>query len=304
MLSVYYVGKRTLFDILRTGVFWGAFALAGFICFSLLYWGWHQMKIEIEREHPKAGRTYVVEDGEMQGAEGDFNPFERFNPRHIILWWTYGIIIGFANLLSIFVMIGLISREVERHTIDSILARPVSRGQMLAGKMLAGWAASIAFMALMVTWCLICMGVGGVGIQKGFVPACVIGTLSPCVIGAVTLFLSIWMRGLLAGLIGTVLTFGSSTTGLLVIKAVGVELLKLKWAVWVVFKMLPPLNVIGEYATNHLQKDINFRMLDEVFESILPTPADGLYTELWQVAAYLAVVVVLGYLSFFRRQFA
>lgn len=290
-------------DVLRTGVFWGAFILAAFICFSLLYWGWNRMQMEIENERGNHPRAYVIENGEAVEFEDSSDVFQNVNPKRIILWWAYGIIIGFSNLLSIFIMIGLLSREMEHRTIDGLLARPVTRGHVFVGKLLAGWAACVVFMVLMVAWCLVCMAVGGIGIQRGFLLACAIGTLSPCLIGALTLFLSIWMRGLLAGLIGTVITFGSSSAGLLVIKVVGVELLKLKWAVWVAYKMLPPLNVVGKYATDHLQKDINFRMIEEVFETILPKAADGIYTELWHVWVYLAVAVLLGYISFFRRQF-
>jgi hypothetical protein len=88
------------------------------------------------------------------------------------------------------------------------------------------------------------------------------------------------------------------------IKIIGVEVLKLKTAVMVVYKILPPMNVIGQKAVDHLDTDLWFRFVQGMFAELGPTAADGLYTHMWQVWAYLGVVLILGWLSFFRRQFA
>ena len=40
MFAIFYIGKRTLFDILSTGVFWVAVGLAVGLCFVILYLGW------------------------------------------------------------------------------------------------------------------------------------------------------------------------------------------------------------------------------------------------------------------------
>jgi len=62
------------------------------------------------------------------------------------------IIVAFSLLISIFIGIGLIYKEVERKTIYTILAKPVSRGSFIAGKF-AGM-----LLTLLVTLSL--MGIG------------------------------------------------------------------------------------------------------------------------------------------------
>ena len=87
------------------------------------------------------------------------------------------------------------------------------------------------------------------------------------------------------------------------LKLLGIELLKLEWPVRIIYKILPPMNVIGQQATDHLETDMWFRFVYGMFEDLGPTAADGLYTQMWQVWAYLGVILVLSWLSFFRRQF-
>lgn len=304
MLSVFFIAKRTLKDILRTGVFWGALALAAFICFATLYWGWRS----IEREAQFSGRVeHRSHPGFGDGAEGlemesEEDPFGEIDPRMFTLWLTYGGTIGFSNLLGIFIMIGLLSRDIENRRIDMLLARPVSRTQIYFGKLIGGWCALILFLVLIVAWSFVCMELGGMGVQPKYLRAVATGAVSPLLIASLTLFMSLWMRGLLAGLIATVMTFGASTTGIFVIYMLGAEVLKLRGLVWVVFKLLPPLSVIGSMAGTFLEKDLKMRFIKAMFEEFVPESA-GLYTEPWHVAAYFAVVVFLGWLSLYRRQF-
>ncbi len=315
MFAVFYIGKRTLFDILRAGVFWVAVALAGFIIFSMLYWGWRQ--IEAEPDGGRSGfRSRAAPAQEEPGKKGDdpsrpvsesptsdWDPLSQMKPENVILWHVYAITIGFANLLAIFVMMGLLGREIERRTIDMLIARPVSRGQIFLGKLLAGWVALAIFMILLTGWSLVCMVWGGMGLQPNYINACAIGTLAPFLVSAITLLFTIWMRGFLAGLLGVIVTFASGTTGMFMLKLLGIELLKLEWPVRIIYKILPPMNVIGQQATDHLETDMWFRFVYGMFEDLGPTAADGLYTQMWQVWAYLGVILVLSWLSFFRRQF-
>jgi ABC-type transport system involved in multi-copper enzyme maturation permease subunit len=306
MASVYYIAKRTLLDILRTPVFWVTLALAGFICFSILYWGWHSIQTEIDditglvelERHDEHG--FPIEKNEMD----EFDPFSNIKPETFILWFVYGITIGLSSLLGIYRMLGLIGREMDRRTIDLLIARPVSRSQIYMGKLFAGWISLLIFMALIGGWSLICMQLGGMGVQKNYVTALAYGTLAPIFISTITMVFTLWMHWLVAGFLANIILFASSTTGILMIKVLGIETLKMKVPVLVIYKILPTMNVIGQHATNNLETDAWFRMVQWFLEGMGPTAADGLYTEMWHVGAYFAIVFILGWLSFFRRQFA
>jgi len=306
MMPIYYIGKRTLGDIVRSAIFWGALAVAGFVCFALIYWGWRSVKetgvFEEGRRHHRVHRIEKApESGEAQG-EGEMDLLEFVDPRNIILWYAYGTTIGFGNLLGIFIMMGAISRDIEQRRLDLLLARPVSRGQIYFGKLIGCWVSLFIFLGILTLWAFVCMVLGGMKVQPKYVQAVMVGSISPLLMGSLTMFLSLWMRGILAGFIATIANFGASTAGIFMIHFLGTQLLKLDKAVMVLYKILPPLNVIGEKATSYLSKDLYMRLILQQFEAQLPK-ASGLYTEMWQVWVYFGVVLFLGWLSIARRQF-
>ncbi|MCK4719720.1 ABC transporter permease subunit [bacterium] len=304
MASVYYIAKRTLLDILQTPVFWVSLALAGFICFSILFWGWRDIQSQINTETGMVKLEHHDGHGfPMEDNFDELDPLSNIKPETFILWFVYGITIGISSLLGIYIMLGLIGREMDRRTIDLLIARPVSRSQIYMGKLFAGWVSLVIFMALIGGWSLICMQLGGMGVQKNYVTALAYGTLAPIFISTITMVFTLWMHWLVAGFLANIILFASSTTGLFMIKLLGVEVLKMKVPVLVIYKILPPMNVIGQHATNNLETDAWFRMVQWFLEGMGPTAADGLYTEMWHVGAYFAIVFILGWLSFFRRQF-
>jgi len=300
MLSIFYIGKRTLFDILRTGVFWVTLVLLGTILFLVIYNGFRTMKFEMEQQEnlqDKAVETEYMEEDMWE------DPLEHIKPEVFILWIAYGITIGISNLLAIFIMMGLLGRELDRRTIELLIARPVSRGQIYFGKLAAGWVAIMLFMFLITLWTLACQLLSGMDFHPEYMKAAAIGVISPCLIGAITLFMTLWFKGFLAGLLATIITASSGTFGLSMLKWLGIEVLKLDWLVNGLFKILPPFNVIGKYATEFLATDLWFNMAKGMFEGYGPSPEDGLYSEIWQVGVYLGVVLIASWLSFFRRQF-
>ncbi len=303
--AIFYITKRTLLDILRTGVFWVGVGLIGIIIFSILYWGWHM----IEAEELVQGTVEIdvgdeeIDSGKHGNRDSGFDPTDSIDPAIQLQWWIYGITIGFSNLLAIFINMGLLGKELDRKTIDMLIARPVSRGQIFFGKLLAGWTAILIYVALVTSWTMICMEIGGMGSDSDYIRACGVGLVSPILIGSMTLVISIWMRNYLAGLLAMVSIFASGTGGLFMIKMIGVNLLKMELPVKIIFRCLPPMSVIGQTATEYLDARIWFRMMEAMTEGMWPGPEDGLYTEMWHVFAYLGVVLLAGWLSFFRKQF-
>ena len=229
-------------------------------------------------------------------------PFGNVDPRTGILWFTYVITINFANLLAIFVMMGVLSRDLENRRVDILLARPVSRGQRFFGKLLGGWASIVVFMALVVVWTYICMLWGGVGFEPKYIKAFGVGIVSPLLISSMTLFLSIWMKGMLAGFLTIVMNIGASAPGTFMVYVLGHDVLKLDKMVKVILRILLLLNVIGHQASSFLEKDLILRIGQAAFSQYIPANS-GLYSEMWHVRVYFGIVIVLGWASMFRRQF-
>jgi ABC-type transport system involved in multi-copper enzyme maturation permease subunit len=195
-------------------------------------------------------------------------------------------------------------KELERRTIELLISRPVTRTHIYLGKLLGGWISLVIFMIVIGAWSLLSMKISGMGVQKDYITALAYGTLGPIFISSISYVLSLWMHWILAGFLGTVINFGASTSGLFMIKMLGISVLKMKWPVFIIYKILPPMNVIGQVATDHLQTDTWSRFVQGMFEQMAPSAADGLYTQMWHVYVYLAVILVIGWLSFSRRQFS
>jgi len=86
MLSIFYIGKRTLFDILRTGVFWVTLVLLGTILFLVIYNGFRTMKFEMEQQEnlqDKAVETEYMEEDMWE------DPLEHIKPEVFILWIAF-----------------------------------------------------------------------------------------------------------------------------------------------------------------------------------------------------------------------
>jgi len=304
MISIFYVGKRTLIDILRGGVFWGALILVFIISALMLYFMWRSMEDEAKwREGPRdRGHGHIeYSDPDMSG-----DPFANIDEKSVIQYFVFSMNIIVVNLFSIFISMGLIRREIDRKTVEIFLARPVTRGQLYIGKFLGGWLSCALFLALSSVWCIAWMYAIGMGFQERYMEANAIAILSPGLVSAITIMLSIWIRGTLAGLLCTISTFGSGMGSLMIIKFIGTELIKQKWVTWAVYKILPPLYIVGQHATDHLHKDLYMNgirtMINE--QGLMPGSSDGLYSEPWHLAVYFGAVLILGYISFFRKQFS
>ena len=62
----------------------------------------------------------------------------------------------FGTLIAIFVGIGLVSKEIDRRTIFTIISKPVGRGHFILGKYL-GLVLTLAVEVAIMSACLLCM---------------------------------------------------------------------------------------------------------------------------------------------------
>lgn len=89
---------------------------------------------------------------------GELSPFEQAK---ILLDLGQSAMFLIGSLIAIFLGVGLVSREIEKRTIYTIISKPVSRTEFLLGKVLGltiTLSSALAVMAL--TLALVCLGYG------------------------------------------------------------------------------------------------------------------------------------------------
>jgi Cu-processing system permease protein len=148
------IARLTFREALRRKALYGAIALT--VAFLALYaWGAGYVVHELDTETPR-GLARIASQGGVDVrllAVGE-----------LLLAGLYAVS-NIAGLLAIFMAAGTISQEVEGGTLQSILAKPVSRLQVVLGKWLGG--------ALMLAAYVIVTGLVAAGIvywRAGYLP--------------------------------------------------------------------------------------------------------------------------------------
>jgi ABC-type transport system involved in multi-copper enzyme maturation permease subunit len=193
----------------------------------------------------------------------------------------------FGTLIAIFVGIGLVSKEIERRTIFTIVSKPVGRGHFLLGK----------YLGLVLT----------LAVEVGIMGACFLGMLAfytdgsagPAAVAIGLIFLELCVITAVA------LLFSSFSTpflsGLFTV------------AVWVIGRLTPDLREFGAKAGGALRPISealylllpnlgHFNVKAQVVYG-LPIPGDLIMYVLLYGAVYISLVLVAATLIFERRDF-
>src|SRR5207302_476260 len=89
---------------------------------------------------------------------GELSPFEQGK---ILLDLGQSTMFLVGSLIAIFLGIGLVSREIERRTVYSIISKPVSRTEFLLGKILGlTFTLSAALAIMAATMAIVCLAYG------------------------------------------------------------------------------------------------------------------------------------------------
>ena len=72
-----------------------------------------------------------------------------------------------AALVAVFVGTSLLNKEIEKRTILVLVPKPVSRTELIVGKHLGLWAVTSVMVALMATFHLAALGIGGYSFPAG-----------------------------------------------------------------------------------------------------------------------------------------
>jgi ABC-2 type transport system permease protein len=154
-MNTFVVARLTFREALRRKALYGAVALT--LAFLALYaWGAGYIVRELDEELPRGLARLLAQTGAdvRLMAIGE-----------LLLAGLYAVS-NIAGLLAIFMAAGTISQEVEQGTLQSILAKPASRTQVVLGKWLGG--------TLMLATYVVVTGAVAAGIvywQAGYLPA-------------------------------------------------------------------------------------------------------------------------------------
>ncbi len=216
-------------------------------------------------------------------------------------WFTYAIYIFFGNLLAIFVAIGLLAPELERRSIYTLISKPLSRSGIIIGKLLGAFMCQIVYALLMLLAAQFFFLISGAKFQPELFPAFAVGFLNFLIFSSLAMFLSIHLRSIPSAVISMIVLWVSTHSGVFFITTIGKELFK--FGAWLDYALLilPQQKNIGFYALSFIFDKYQQAMLGEMpdmFELVSNDPG-----MLIQPAIWLACIIVLNLLSFYRKEF-
>ena len=104
-----------------------------------------------------------------------------------------------------------IAEEVSRRTVYPLLARPISRADLVIGKFLGAYALSVAALLLFGGVCALCLGVYNVSLGLIFLQYLLLRAFALGILCAMTLMLSLFMTPQATTTIALLLAVGSAT---------------------------------------------------------------------------------------------
>jgi len=116
-----------------------------------------------------------------------------------------------STLIAILFSARQIAEEVSRRTIYPVLARPISRGDLLIGKFLGAYALSIISLLLFAGISALCLSLYGVHLGTIFLQYLLLRIFSLAILCAMTLMLSLFMTPQATTTLAILLAVGSAT---------------------------------------------------------------------------------------------
>jgi len=234
------------------------------------------------------------------------NPEEQNFPifviKNALRWLVYVVYIFFGNFLAIFGAVGLIGPELDKRSIYTLISKPLSRTHIFLGKTFGLFGALFLYAVIVNLAVQLFFLFSGAGFQPSLFIASAIGFLNFMIFGLLALLLSSRLNAILAAGISMILLWISTNAGTTLIREIGKGLFKFGDIVDYFILLLPSQKSIGNYAVHFLFDKYYTGMLDdipsEIFELVTKDPHALIQPFIW-----FGAVFVLGYLSFFRKEF-
>lgn len=155
------------------------------------------------------------------------------------------IITVFGLLIAVFMSINIVFKEMEKRTIYTILAKPISRGQFIAGKYLG------LILTLVVNFVLMCIGfIAIIWIFTGMLNpkiALAIGMIfwQMAIMIAVTLFFSTCTSFIVSAVLSLFVYLAGNFSADIIVLGSGVENMGLYWLLKIVYYIIPNFSLLN-----------------------------------------------------------
>ncbi|GGR35707.1 ABC transporter permease [Deinococcus ruber] len=206
-----------------------------------------------------------------------------------------------SSLMSVLSTVGAVSGDLESGVMQSIIARPVSRAQLVLGRWLGFTIVNVVYVALLSAALLL-----GVRLITGFLPPQPVQAVSLMLLG-VTLLTSLTVLGstlfsTLSNGIGVFVLYGLGFAGGIMSSVGQIANTPTLTSLGRVANVLMPTNALWLGASYYLQSDTlrQFNELARGANPFLSTTPLGAGLVIW-TAVYAVLVLLLGVLAFRRR---
>ena len=204
-------------------------------------------------------------------------------------------------MLVIFSAIGIMAPELERRSIYTLISKPLSRTGILTGKLLGVMLCLLIYALVMVLSAQLFFLIVGAEFQAALFPAFAIGFINFMIFGALAMFMAANFRPIPASVMSVMILWVSTFAGTFTIKTIAQEVFKFGEWVDTVLLILPQQKNIGFYALSHIFDKYSQTMLDEA-PPFLKFVSDN-PRELMQPLIWLGFIIVINYLSFYKKEF-
>jgi len=305
MRGMFVIARYGILELTRGRMFWIILLLALGVNFVTSY-GWYYAAT-------KSAAADTIQDSFINGDsfEGPFSE-EGFDPAKInypllvikntLRWLSYVVYIFFGNFLAIFGAVGLIGPELDKRSIYTLISKPISRTHIYLGKLFGLFGSLLLYAVIMNITSQMLFIISGAGYQPSLFIASAIGFMNFIIFGLFALLLSTRLNSILAAVLSVILLWSSTNFSVTMMKQIGTDLFKFgDWLDYFIL-LLPSQKSIGNYAIHFILDKYYGSMLheiqQEVFEFITDKPIVLVQPLIW-----IAAVLILGYLSFFRKEF-
>jgi len=308
MRGTFVIAKFGFIELTRGKLFWVILIIALAVNIALSWGGWYAASKSTFSNEIQEGPRHHIEymQGEAQYPLG-FDPNDPDLPLAMIKnglrWMVYIVYIFFGNLLSIFGAIGLLGSELENRSIYTLISKPLSRSNIFFGKLYGLTGALLIYGIIMIIVAQLFFMISGAGLQLMLFPAAAVGFINFLIFGTLALMFSIRVRPILAGVLSVIVLWTSTNAGITAIKAVGKAFFKLSdKVVNYADIVLPSQKSIGGYAIHFLFDKYYQAMMGDLPKEWINLISNDIHV-LIQPVIWLGFLLLIGYFSFFRREF-
>lgn len=322
MLGLFTVAKFSFAELAKSKVFKTVVVIAVLVNFLVCFMGYwtvsrsqwssgiidqHKQEMEWKTGHPdESGHRDHIQSEDIipdnSQAQEITDQVALSNITTFLKWFSYAIYIFFGNILVIFIAIGLMAPELERRSIYTLISKPLSRTGILFGKILGVYMTQILYALIMLLTAQIFFLSAGAGFQKAIFIPFAVGFIDFMIFGALATFFSIHFRQIQAAVLTIMVLWVSTYSGTFFIKIIGQEVFKFGDWVDYVLLILPQQKNIGFYALSFIFDKYQKSMFEDLpMESIKMISDDP--SVLLQPVIWLASILVLSFLAFYKKEF-